>query len=232
MSTSKPMASTTSLLAESPQKSILEDGVFYAEDPVIGKRVDDFAQNGFPFRTEEGLDFCKVNALDDKRIRNVIESYFNEWSCLGLFKVFGPYPSRAYSFINRMEEETKAQALIVQLWSRGSRMVYYSGSHLQSLNAKPADVGLLEIPLDRLKRTEEQPSIKHIEVDMKDGGLAILDGRLGFTIVQGKAITIGFAVREELEHWGKMRLPNVENLKRKVADMKSTTIGVNFYFPE
>lgn len=66
MSTSKPMASTTSLLAEDPQKSILEDGVFYAEDPVIGKRVDDIAQNGFPFRTEEGLDFCKLNALDDK----------------------------------------------------------------------------------------------------------------------------------------------------------------------
>jgi hypothetical protein len=46
-------------------------------------------------------------------------------------------------------------------------MVFYSGSHLQFLNAKPAANGLLEIPLDRL----EQAGIKPIEVDMKDGGL-------------------------------------------------------------
>jgi hypothetical protein len=46
-------------------------------------------------------------------------------------------------------------------------MVFYSGSHLQSLHAKPAANGLLEIPLDCL----EQAGIKPIEVDIKDGGL-------------------------------------------------------------
>ena len=60
------MASTTSLPVEDPQKSILEDGVFCAEDPVVGSRVDEIAQKGFPFKTEEGLDFCKINALDDE----------------------------------------------------------------------------------------------------------------------------------------------------------------------
>jgi hypothetical protein len=35
------MASTTPLSSEDPQKSILEDGIFYAEDPVVGKRVDE-----------------------------------------------------------------------------------------------------------------------------------------------------------------------------------------------
>jgi hypothetical protein len=66
------MASTTSLPAEDQQKFILEDGVFYAEDPVIGKRVDEITQKGFPFRTEEGLDFCKLNVLDDKVSRKPI----------------------------------------------------------------------------------------------------------------------------------------------------------------
>jgi hypothetical protein len=66
-----------------------------------------------------------------------------------------------------MKAEAKAQALIVQLWSSGSRMVFYSGSHLQSLHAKPADIGLLQIPLDHLG----QEGIKPIAVDMKDGGL-------------------------------------------------------------
>jgi len=40
----------------------------------------------------------------------------------------------------------------------------------------------------------------------------------------------GFATREELEQWDKMHLPNVENLKRKVAEMEGTTIGMNFDF--
>ena len=60
------MASTTSLSSEDPQKSILEDGIFYAEDPVVGKRVDEIMRKGFPFKTEEGLDFCKGNVLDDE----------------------------------------------------------------------------------------------------------------------------------------------------------------------
>ena len=88
-----------------------------------------------------------------------------------MYKAFGRDPSRAYSFLTRTETEAeteaKARALIVLLWSSGSRMVFYSGSHLQSLHAKAAKNGLLEIPLDRL----EQAGIRPIEVDIKDGGL-------------------------------------------------------------
>lgn len=223
------MASTNSLPAEDPQKAILEKGVFCAEDPVVGKRVDEIARKGFPFKTEEGLDFCKTNALDDERVRSVLKSFF-EWSGLGLYKAFGRDPSHAYSFLTRIESEaeaeTKSRALIVQLWSSGSRMIFYSGSHLRSLPAKAAKNGLLETPLDRLK----QAGIVWINVEMKDGGLVILDGALRFTIIQGRAITFGFAAREELEQWGKMHLPNVENLKRKVAEMEGTTVGVNFDF--
>jgi hypothetical protein len=40
----------------------------------------------------------------------------------------------------------------------------------------------------------------------------------------------GFADREELKEWGKMHLPNNQALKQKVAQMESSTIGVNFDF--
>lgn len=60
------MASTNSLPAKDQQEAILGDGVFYAEDPVVGSRVDEIARKGFPFKTEVGLDFCKINALDDE----------------------------------------------------------------------------------------------------------------------------------------------------------------------
>jgi hypothetical protein len=39
--TSKPIALMASLLVEDPQKSILEDGVFYIKDLVIGKHVNE-----------------------------------------------------------------------------------------------------------------------------------------------------------------------------------------------
>ena len=65
------------------------------------------------------------------------------------------------------ETEANPRALIAQLWSSGSRMVFYGGAHLLSLPAEAAKNGLLETPLDRMK----QPGIKWIEVEMKHGGL-------------------------------------------------------------
>jgi hypothetical protein len=61
---------------------------------------------------------------------------------------------------------------------------------------------------------------------------AILDGALRFTVIQGRVITFAFAEREELDEWGKMHLPKVENLRQKVAQMERTTIGVNFGFKD
>lgn len=45
--------------------SLLEEGVVFFEDPEIGKRVSEFDKKGFPFQTEEGLDFCQRSTLND-----------------------------------------------------------------------------------------------------------------------------------------------------------------------
>ena len=42
---------------ESIKKSISKDGAFSIEDPGTGMMVDTFAQRGYPFQTEEGMDF-------------------------------------------------------------------------------------------------------------------------------------------------------------------------------
>jgi hypothetical protein len=59
-------------LAEDPKKSILKDRVFCVKDPVIGNRVNKIAQKGFLFKTEERLDFCKLNTLDNKVSKEMI----------------------------------------------------------------------------------------------------------------------------------------------------------------
>jgi hypothetical protein len=55
------------------KQDILEQGFSCHLDPVIGERVDAIAQKGFPFKTEEGLDFCKVNTVDDEVSRNPLQ---------------------------------------------------------------------------------------------------------------------------------------------------------------
>lgn len=107
----------------------------------------------------------------------MIESFF-EWSGLGLLKAFGPNPSLVVSFLNNTTEEEKKEigreskgkdelkVLVVQLLSSNSRMVFYKRSHLHPLRAKPARIGLLDVPQNSLERDGIEP----FEVNMKRGG--------------------------------------------------------------
>ena len=60
------MASSSSATVDEVKQAIEKDGFYYHLDPTIGKQVEEFAKEGYPFRTEKGLDFIKRNTLDDK----------------------------------------------------------------------------------------------------------------------------------------------------------------------
>ncbi|KAL2036487.1 hypothetical protein N7G274_010803 [Stereocaulon virgatum] len=214
------MASFDSFTTEQLKHEILDHGFCYQRDPVIGESVNEIKGKGFPFKTEEGLDFCKLNTFDDKDICAILESIF-PWSGLGCYKALG-VPHRAFSFLNNTQPEVPA--LIVQLWSKNSKVVFYKGSHLRKLNARPATIGYLEIPptslaIDAIKRTE---------VEMQEGGRAVIDARLGFTILQGLVINFGFATEVELREWATMKLPNLQKFKDRVMAMNRDKIGNNF----
>jgi hypothetical protein len=51
---------------EDARKSILENGFFCVRDPVVGERVLEIAEKGSPLLLEEGLEFCKLNVLDNE----------------------------------------------------------------------------------------------------------------------------------------------------------------------
>lgn len=65
------MASFESLTTEQLRRTILDHGFCYQTDPVVGERVSEIAEKGFPFKTEEGLDFCKLSTFDDKESKEV-----------------------------------------------------------------------------------------------------------------------------------------------------------------
>lgn len=57
-----------------------------------------------------------------------------------------------------------------------------------------------------------------------------MDSRLGFTILEGYGINIGFVTQDEVQMWAKMELPDLDALRRKVDEMERKGIGTNFKF--
>lgn len=58
----------------------------------------------------------------------------------------------------------------------------------------------------------------------------ILDARLSFTVVKGVAITLAFTSKEELARWGKIKLPNSSELRKKCEEMSTERIGTDYEF--
>ncbi|KAK4118164.1 hypothetical protein N657DRAFT_667302 [Parathielavia appendiculata] len=204
---------------------LLEDGFTVLDDPLVGERITEMAERGFPYFTEYGLDFCKQFAFDE-RIRSILEAAFEKCS-LGHWLRYEEFPGHIECF-RRGGRKAGRLVLTVHLWAKGSQVAYYAGSHLHDMATSRGRRSLHEIPLSELSRVGSNP--KHKE--FPDGGLAILDARLGFEIKQGYAITFLFAVDEVIANWAKIVLPYSEALVGKVSEMgrESKKIGLNFTF--
>ncbi|KAF2240204.1 hypothetical protein BU26DRAFT_556993 [Trematosphaeria pertusa] len=92
---------------------------------------------------------------------------------------------------------------------------------LNSVEVTKWSVTLLIIALDAA-------GSKASEKEFPDGGLVIRDARLYAESKTGYAITFIFATAEVLAAWPKIILPNSPELVRKVVNMESPKIGVNF----
>ncbi|MCJ1252259.1 hypothetical protein MMC24_000063 [Lignoscripta atroalba] len=82
-----------------------------------------------------------------------------------IYEVYRTDPNYIYAFMTGLNTEMKA--IVVQLWSPQSSIVFYGGSHLLSIKGFNASNGLLEIPYAPLK----QAGCKSIEDEMEKGGL-------------------------------------------------------------
>jgi len=209
-------------------KSVREKGFFWVSDKAVGTRVDKIRETGYPFDRKDGLVFCRLSTVGDERVRRVASSVI-ERPGLGAWKAFGRDPSRGYcTFRNPPSEVRKPVALHVQLWPTNSKVVFHEGSHLHSLDVKPASTGWFEVSLEELKSKGVTP----VEVTMKEGGLSISDARLAFTIVEGTAIIFGFGAREEVKQWAKMKLPKSLELEEEVKIMREEAIETGDIFIE
>ncbi|PVH70792.1 hypothetical protein DL98DRAFT_123814 [Cadophora sp. DSE1049] len=214
--------STTPTSFEVARTGVAEDGFYCIQDPTLGLRILEMEQNGSQFSSSSkaGWEFCKSNVLKDKRIRTLLESFF-DWCGLGDYRRIAE--DQGHIFQLRKGGE-KPDILLVHLWSKGSRVVYYRGSHLIPWKSVRAANRMWEIAFAVL----ELAGICGTEIFFENGGLAILDARIAFEMRHGSPITCGFAVQDELRTWPKLVLPKSEDSALMVAELDTEKIGVNF----
>ncbi|KAI9749076.1 MAG: hypothetical protein M4579_007011 [Chaenotheca gracillima] len=216
------MALSASPSVEQMIRDINKDGFCVLKDAAKGQAAQEFETKKTPITTAEGLDFCRAHGFDP-RITGIVESIF-DWSRLGMFSALYPFPGCAHNF---RVDRSGLKGLMVQIWSRGSKAVYYKGSHRLPLQPAKAHDGMFEIPHEQLNKGSDP-----VVVDLEEGGLVVLDLRLAFTAFRGYAVLFVFAVQELIDHWGKIRLPHSPELENKVAEIDgiSEKIGTNFTF--
>ncbi|KFA81188.1 hypothetical protein S40288_11709 [Stachybotrys chartarum IBT 40288] len=207
-------------------EAIKNTGAYLVEDASTGNSVMAFRRR-LPFRTPEGLDFCSQNSLLNMSIRNVIESSIDHprW---GLAKIYSGdvlSSEHAYFFFDGPD----MQVILVLLWSPKSRFLIFEGSHTQKIDGKEmSEFGILTLPRAEMRKK----GITEAPVEMAHGGFALIDGRVGWTILEGYQIAIGYASEAEISHWGKIELVESEALRAKVAELNARGIRTNFVFIE
>jgi hypothetical protein len=60
------MAATPVNSVENIQSAISKDGFFFAQDPVLGQRIQQMDDDAVPFASAGGLQFCKTTTLDNQ----------------------------------------------------------------------------------------------------------------------------------------------------------------------
>ncbi|EED23191.1 hypothetical protein TSTA_066400 [Talaromyces stipitatus ATCC 10500] len=154
---------STALTVDVARKSLLEKGYFDLNDSTVGDRVLEMEKQGFPYLTEYGMDFCKQFAFDE-RVRSLLENCLERCS-LGHWLRYEEFPGHVECF-RRGGPKAGLRVLVVHLLAKGSRVEYYTFSHLHDLVTTKGRRSLYEIPKSELERVGSKPEVK----DFPDGG--------------------------------------------------------------
>ncbi|KAK3938107.1 hypothetical protein QBC46DRAFT_266087 [Diplogelasinospora grovesii] len=223
---------STAISVKDVREALTEDGFYCIQDPRVGLGISEMEQNGSQFSpsSEAGWEFCKRYVLKYANIRTTLESY--KWCRLGYYRRIAE--DQGHIFQLRKGGE-KPDILLVHLWSKGSRAVYFPGSHLIPLKSVRAANRMWEVPEAALERA----GIKGREIPFKNGGLAILDARLAFEMRHGSPVTGGLvvgdeltAVEDELKKWPKLVVPKLQDPDRMVDELESERINIHFAVPD
>ncbi|CEL00942.1 hypothetical protein ASPCAL00534 [Aspergillus calidoustus] len=218
------MASFESSSLKDSGGDFFKDGFVFVKDGEAGNAVEEMEANSIPFASKRGFEFFKVNVLDDPRKRRILDSIF-EWFGLGLYRTFGAMPGD-YAF-RQSDPASGPESLLVHIWKKGSRVVYWKASHLQQVVTTKGENNLWRAPRVALRHAGLEP----VEVTFENGGFSIRDTRLFVEVSEGSAITFGIASRDVLERWwAPMKLH--KSLEEVVRKIEGPNFGMNVEYFE
>lgn len=205
---------------EATVKYLDDDGFVILQDTTIGEQIGELERRGFPFTSDYGLDFLAKHILGNAKIQTTVETVLGKCA-LAHWLRYMAYPGHIVCF-RAGGPQAGRRALLVHLWSRGSQAVYYSGSHHHHLPTEKGGRLLWEIQAPALADVGCSPAL----VEFPDGGVVLLDARVGYEIKSGYTITLEFATEDIIKNWPKMRVS--AELAKKIESMQSEAIRVNY----
>ncbi|KAK4058972.1 hypothetical protein Purlil1_14399 [Purpureocillium lilacinum] len=156
-----------------------EFGIFYLEDAVIGRAVQQIDDLGLS-TSLESWDNLKHIIVGNPQVHRILAPFLDQRNPRRCH-TFGPEPGRVFCF---WPQPNQSHRLVVSVWSAGTKLELYYGSHKDLSKAAPASNGLFEVP----RRGPGEV------VQLETGGIALLDVRFliqriaGFTIAYGMDI--------------------------------------------
>ena len=218
-----------SFSANDAEASLKQTGKYMLEDQVVGNRVQEFWQAGFPTKSPLGLEFIAQNSFLREDVRQILFSLLDR-PMLGLIKVYSDILPSDYVFRVHNGSEEPTFCLLVLLSCPDFVICSYKGSTSKDMGVD-VEVSKKWGPLATPKRDMSRPGISKETIELQNGGLVIQDSRLQFSIIKGYAIMVGFGTESEVEEWGTMGIPYTDSLKAKVEELERGGIRINWVAP-
>ncbi|UPK90869.1 hypothetical protein LCI18_001804 [Fusarium solani-melongenae] len=207
---------------EDAKRSLSEDGYVEWKDSDVGDIVSQLEERCFAFMSRWGLDYCDDHVFNDTRCKEIIGNTLGP-CFLGHWLRYGAFPDNIECY-RKGGSDTGLQVLAVQHLCKGSKVELFPDSHLHNLPTKVGVRLLFETTREDLLRS----GCRSIVEDYPDGGLIIRDARLFTTIKKGYAITWLFGKGNAISRWAKIPLPSIPDLIRRIVQMETSDIKINF----
>jgi len=214
-----------SALEAAAVQSLLKDGYVRLDDKDVGEYIEAMQKKGFQnlsLLSPYGREYYKEHVLDHPHIFTIIGSLLNK-SKLGHWLRYKELPGHIECF-RRGGQEAGLRVLIIQQWAKGSRADYYPGSHVLDLPTKEGERALYETTKDAL----HEAGCLAKEEQFPEGGLVIRDARLYVEMPSRYGFHLLFAEDEILAAYPKLIVPNQPELVRKIEELQTSKIRINF----
>jgi len=136
-----------------------------AEDSAIEREVEKLRDEGFQLRTTaKGLRFCRQWVLENARVQHVLNSFYDS-PCLGVYHWYSSDPNQTYQLLKN--DSPDPPAIAVHMFTPGTRLKIYKGSHLKVFKTWHAPNGMLVV----LNAALRKANFEGTEVTLEHGGL-------------------------------------------------------------